>query len=91
MRNATIVINQTLIFLFTAVQEKNKVKYIFNNCFITPNNLEKYSQIDLKEIAEAMRKQFIPFWAQVTRIEFSQVTENGYKIVDFISVEEDPH
>ena len=27
MRNATIVINQTLIFLFTAVQEKNKVKY----------------------------------------------------------------
>ena len=31
-------------------EEKNKVKYIFNNCFITPNNLEKYSQIDLKEI-----------------------------------------
>ena len=31
-------------------EEKNKVKYIFNNCFITPDNIEKYSQIDLKDI-----------------------------------------
>ena len=66
-------------------------KWTNNNLWHPHTTLIYNPQIDLKEIAEAMRKQFIPFWAQVTRIEFSQVTENGYKIVDFISVEEDSH
>ena len=43
-------------------------------------------QIDLQVIAEAMRKKFIPFLAQVTKIEFSQVTDNGYNIVDYIDL-----
>lgn len=43
-------------------------------------------QIDLQVIAEAMRKEFIPIIAHVTRIEFSQVTENGYEIVDSIDL-----
>lgn len=40
-------------------------------------------QIDLEALAETMKKEFSPFSARVARIEFSQVTENGYKIVDF--------
>jgi len=31
-------------------EEKNKVKYIFNNCFITPDNLEKYDNINYDKI-----------------------------------------
>lgn len=43
-------------------------------------------QIDLQVIAESMRKEFLPFFAQVTRIEFSLVTENAYKIIDSINL-----
>lgn len=43
-------------------------------------------QLDLQGIAEAMRKEFVPFWAQVKSIEFSQVTENGYIILDRIDL-----
>ena len=43
-------------------------------------------QIDLQGIAEAMRTEFVPFFARVAEIEFSQVTENGYRIVDSIDL-----
>ena len=43
-------------------------------------------QLDLHVIAAAMWKEFVPFFAQVTAIEFSQVTENGYIIVDSIDL-----
>ena len=43
-------------------------------------------QIDLQVIAEAMRKEFIPFFAHVKRIEFSQAADNGYEIVDAIDL-----
>ncbi len=43
-------------------------------------------QADLQAIAEAMRKEFVPFYAQVNGIEFSRVTENGYTIVDSVDL-----
>lgn len=43
-------------------------------------------QIDLQMIAEGMRKEFRPFLAQVTRIELSLVTENGYKKIDSLDL-----
>ena len=43
-------------------------------------------KIDLQVIAEVMQKEFIPIFAHVTRIEFSQVTKNGYEIVDSIDL-----
>ena len=43
-------------------------------------------QIDLHVIAEDMRRNFIPFSAQVTKIEFSMVTENDYIIIDSIDM-----
>ena len=48
MRNATIVINQTLIFLFTAVQEKNKVKLESQKeeQYIDKNQIEKLILVD---------------------------------------------
>lgn len=58
-----------------------------NNDFWQPHTTLIYNpQIDLQVIAEVMRKEFVPFFAQVTKIEFSQVTENSYKIVDFIDL-----
>ena len=54
-----------------------------NNDLWQPHTTLMYNpQIDLQVIAEEMRREFIPFWAQVTRIEFSLVTENGYRIID---------
>lgn len=37
---------------------------------------------DLSTVAEAMQEMFEPFVAQVDRIEFSRVYENGYEIID---------
>ena len=57
------------------------------NDFWQPHTTLMYSpQIDLQMIAEGMRKEFRPFLAQVTRIEFSLVTENGYKIMDSLDL-----
>lgn len=39
---------------------------------------------DLHEICERMTAVFRPFTAQIERIEFSKVTENGYRILDSI-------
>ena len=57
------------------------------NDFWQPHTTLMYSpQIDLQMVAEGMRKEFRPFLAQVTRIEFSLVTENGYKIMDSLDL-----
>lgn len=37
---------------------------------------------DLDLVAEAMRKEFAPFAAQIDRIDFSRVYENRYEIID---------
>ena len=42
--------------------------------------------IDLQVIAKEMMREFLPFMAQVTGIEFSLVTENGYRIIDSIDL-----
>lgn len=58
-----------------------------NNDHWKPHTTLIYNpQIDLQVIATAIRKELIPFFAQVTTIEFSQVTENGYIIVDSIDL-----
>ncbi len=41
---------------------------------------------DLQTIAEVMQAEFKPFNAQVDRIEFSRVKENGYEIIDSIAL-----
>lgn len=57
------------------------------NDFWQPHTTLMYSpQIDLQMIAEGMRKEFRPFLAQVTRIELSLVTENGYKKIDSLDL-----
>ena len=58
-----------------------------NNDHWQPHTTLIYNpQIDLQVIVEAMRKEFVPIIAHVTRIEFSHVTENGYEIVDSIDL-----
>lgn len=42
---------------------------------------------DLSAVAEAMQEMFEPFAAQVDRIEFSRVHENGYEIIDFFELQ----
>lgn len=42
---------------------------------------------DLSAVAEAMQEMFEPFAAQVNRIEFSRVYENGYEIIDSIELQ----
>ena len=39
---------------------------------------------DLEEIAAAMRERFFPFAAAVERIEFSEVLDSGFRIVDTV-------
>lgn len=43
-------------------------------------------QADFNAVAEAMQGVFEPFAAQVDKIEFSRVYEDGYEIVDFIEL-----
>ena len=58
-----------------------------NNELWKPHTTLLFStQSDLQVIADAMRKEFTPFFAQVKRIEFSQVTNNKYTIVDHIDL-----
>ena len=45
-----------------------------------------HTEADLPAIAERMRKIFVPFTAEVVRIEFSRVTDGGYEIVDSITL-----
>lgn len=42
--------------------------------------------VDLYAIAKAMQEEFEPFFAQVDRIEFSRVCEEGYENIDFIEL-----
>ncbi len=46
---------------------------------------------DLAEIAAALREGFTPFTAAVERIEFSEVLERGYRIVDTVELQRQPH
>ena len=58
-----------------------------NNDHWQPHTTLVYDpQIDLQVLAEAMQKEFIPFFAHVTKIEFSQVTAHGYEIVDSVDL-----
>lgn len=43
-----------------------------------------HTEADLHTISERMRKQFLPFTATVSKIEFSKVTDRGYEIIDSI-------
>ena len=45
-----------------------------------------HTEADLQAIAERMRNVFAPFTAEIVRIEFSRVTDNGYEIVDSITL-----
>lgn len=45
-----------------------------------------HTEADLPAIAERMRKIFVPFTAEIVRIEFSRVTDGGYEIVDSITL-----
>lgn len=45
-----------------------------------------HPETDLEAIAQRMRKHFAPFPAQISSIEFSRVTENGYEIIDAIAL-----
>ena len=45
-----------------------------------------HTEADLPAIAERMRKIFVPFTAEIVRIEFSRVTDNGYEIIDSITL-----
>ena len=46
-----------------------------------------HPKADLNVIANAMQEKFSPFDARIEKIEFSRVTEDGYKIVDSIALE----
>lgn len=43
-------------------------------------------QADFDAIAKVMQEEFEPLTAQVDRVEFSRVYENGYEIIDFIKL-----
>ncbi len=43
-------------------------------------------QADFPAILEAMQEKFEPFVAEVDRIEFSRVCENGYEIIDSVKL-----
>lgn len=45
-----------------------------------------HTEADLQAIAEQMRKSFVPFTAEVVRLEFSRVTDSGYEIIDSITL-----
>ena len=42
-----------------------------------------HTEANLQAILERMKENFVPFPAEVSRIEFSRVTESGYQIIDF--------
>lgn len=44
------------------------------------------TEANLHVILEQMKKCFVPFSAKVSRIEFSKVTDSGYKIIDYIEM-----
>ena len=45
-----------------------------------------HTEADLPAIAERMRKIFVPFTAEIVRIEFSRVTDGGYEVIDSITL-----
>ena len=45
-----------------------------------------HTEADLQAIAERMRKIFVPFTAEIVRIEFSRVTDGGYEVIDYITL-----
>ena len=45
-----------------------------------------HTEADLQAISERMKKDFTPFRAEISRIEFSKVTADGYEIIDAISL-----
>ena len=45
-----------------------------------------HTEADLQVISERMRKSFVPFTAEVVRIEFSRVTDSGYEVIDSITL-----
>ena len=70
-----------------AAQWGHSLDHWTNNDHWQPHTTLVYDpQIDLQVLAEAMQKEFIPFFAHVTRIEFSQVTAHGYEIVDSVDL-----
>ena len=70
-----------------AAQWGHSLDHWTNNDHWQPHTTLVYDpQIDLQVLAEAMQKEFIPFFAHVTRIEFSQFTAHGYEIVDSVDL-----
>lgn len=61
-------------------------KWTQENAWQPHTTLVVNPQADFKAIAEAMQGIFEPFAAQVDKIEFSRVYEDGYEIVDFIEL-----
>ena len=47
-----------------------------------------HTEADLKPISERMKEGFAPFFAKVSSIEFSKVTDRGYEIVDSVTLKE---
>lgn len=45
-----------------------------------------HTETDLQAISERMRESFAPFLAEVSRVEFSKVTDSGYEIIDSITL-----
>lgn len=45
-----------------------------------------HTEADLQAISERMKKRFVPFSADISRIEFSRVTANGYQIIDSVAL-----
>ena len=50
------------------------------------NMLLNNAEIDLNAALQVMQNVFTPFDAEIYRIEFSRVSENGFEIVDAIDL-----
>lgn len=45
-----------------------------------------HTEVNLQNISERIKEDFVPFFAEVSRIEFSKVTDCGYEIIDAITL-----
>ena len=47
-----------------------------------------HTEADLRPISQRMQEDFVPFYAQISDVEFSKVTDDGYVIVDSVALGE---
>lgn len=55
-------------------------------CWHPHTTLFYHTEVDLEPIAKRMKQYFVPFYAEISCVEFSKVTEHGFEIVDSVTL-----